>query len=367
MGTALSATGGELFCCCQGKRQPLLQNGLPVSSAIEGRQGSTALLRSKRSSSSSGPVEIQDFKVLGTKNLVLRTIKGSPPSDGEKHWRRSPGAMDGRSQENPQSANAVNPRRSLARIQPTPFRARGSEGQYVRPDQTIILLDWDDTLCPSHWVRQCHLRPGSEIPKECQQPLQELAESGANLLTKAMALGKVSIVTNATHPWVHNACRTFMPSVMPFLKYIPVIYAKSVYDQLGVEAGKLDKNGDDNRFNALLAEQGDDAAEPQKWKELAFEQEISGFYARYAHQSWKNVLSVGDSIFERDAVRRVVLCRQSMEPQKRCRTKTIKLMQDPSLEDLIAQVRIVCDVLSSVVQHDGDLDVELFDEAQSHE
>ena len=28
-------------------------------------------------------------------------------------------------------------------------------------------------------------------------------------------------------------------------------------------------------------------------EEIAFEQEISGFYSRYAHQSWKNVISIG--------------------------------------------------------------------------
>ena len=72
------------------------------------------------------------------------------------------------------------------------------------------------------------------------------------------------------------------------------------------------------------------------YQEIAFEQEISGFYSRYAHQSWKNIISIGasalnkhrlcnhrtrqqrdmssccnlgDSIFERDAVRRVVINR----------------------------------------------------------
>lgn len=30
-------------------------------------------------------------------------------------------------------------------------------------------------------------------------------------------------------------------------------------------------------------------------QEIAFEQEISGFYSRYAHQSWKNVISIGQA------------------------------------------------------------------------
>lgn len=30
-------------------------------------------------------------------------------------------------------------------------------------------------------------------------------------------------------------------------------------------------------------------------EEIAFEQEIAGFYSRYAHQSWKNVISIGEA------------------------------------------------------------------------
>merc|ERR1712203_212930 len=88
--------------------------------------------------------------------------------------------------------------------------------------------------------------------------------------------------------------------------------------------------------------------DPQRWKEVAFEQEIGGFYSRYTHQSWKNVISIGDSIFERDAVRNVVLARPS--GHKKCRTKTLKLFDDPTIEELIAQLRVVIDVLSMMVQ-----------------
>ena len=174
-------------------------------------------------------------------------------------------------------------------------------------------------------------------------------------------------------------------------------------------------------------------------EEIAFEQEISGFYSRYAHQSWKNVISIGaasmclwksfacllrvlgwphcmllnmnsrqqfrnrmkkrwgggliheifniravllstvasqtgDSIFERDAVRRVVINRPTanrkfrpedqkkrrvcflvegfrlrcwlffcryhwyhVQPKLRCRTKTAKLLDEPEIDELVAQ------------------------------
>merc|ERR1719162_359647 len=111
--------------------------------------------------------------------------------------------------------------------------------------------------------------------------------------------------------------------------------------------------------NARLAMQSDELA-PQRWKELAFEQEISGFYSRYQHQSWKNIISIGDSIFERDAVRRVVVNRPNQK--KQCRTKTAKLLDEPEVDELIAQVRVIHDALGLMVQYDGNLDIEIDEE-----
>eukprot|EP00405_Crypthecodinium_cohnii_P031742 CAMPEP_0206525372 /NCGR_PEP_ID=MMETSP0324_2-20121206/68696_1 /ASSEMBLY_ACC=CAM_ASM_000836 /TAXON_ID=2866 /ORGANISM="Crypthecodinium cohnii, Strain Seligo" /LENGTH=236 /DNA_ID=CAMNT_0054020029 /DNA_START=27 /DNA_END=737 /DNA_ORIENTATION=+ len=94
---------------------------------------------------------------------------------------------------------------------------------------------------------------------------------------------------------------------------------------------------------------------PQRWKEVAFFQEINKFYSRYHHQSWKNVLSIGDSVFERDAVRKVAQMRPS--PDKQCRTKTLKMYDDPDITELILQVKIVHEILAMAVQFDGPLDI----------
>lgn len=115
-----------------------------------------------------------------------------------------------------------------------------------------------------------------------------------------------------------------------------------------------------SQYNQRLAHQQHDELQPQRWKELAFEQEITGFYSRYTHQSWKNVISIGDSVFERDAVRRVVVNRPSAK--KKCRTKTAKLLDDPDMHELIAQVRVIHDTLGMMVQCDGNLDIEIDEE-----
>lgn len=271
----------------------------------------------------------------------------------------------------------------------------GSQSEYFRPEQTIIMFDWDDTLCPSNWIREG--RPTLSFFKPCpaderfQKPLRELQIQVQRVLELSFKLGKVIIVTNAMDPWVETSCRNFLPQLWPMVSRIPVIYARSVYDSHGIDQVRSPKGASrgsqlaasgrgqalpgmysafgQNRLtglgatNARLAMQ-QDAMAPQRWKELVFQQEISGFYSRYAHQSWKNVISIGDSIFERDAVRRVIL-HNSSGTSKKCRTKTAKLLDDPAIDELVAQVRIIHDALALMVQYDGNLDIEI-DEDDLH-
>jgi hypothetical protein len=264
----------------------------------------------------------------------------------------------------------------------------GSQADYFKPEQTIIIFDWDDTLCPSSWIRanKHHLsffKPAPNV-EQFQRPLRELQKQCEQLLKLAVKLGNVIIVTNAVHPWVETSCRNFLPGLLPLLSQLPVIYARSVYEtqccdpprapagsplhavRAGGASGRplpgmYNAYGQNRLFGSRFSQQQVQIEmDPQKWKEVAFEQEIGSFYSRYQHQSWKNVISVGDSIFERDAVRRVVP--QRPNAKKKCRTKTLKLFDDPEIDDLISQVRVVREVLCTMVQYDGDLDIELNDE-----
>jgi hypothetical protein len=259
----------------------------------------------------------------------------------------------------------------------------GSQAEYFKPEQTIILFDWDDTLCPSNWIREnrpalSFFKPAPQEDKY-QRPLKELQVHVEATLKLAMKMGKVIIVTNAMEPWVETSCRNFLPQLLPYVMQIPVIYARSIYDSNGLDLarskgsspkgssassampGMYTSTGQNKLqyMNARLQAQGaaTDEMAPQKWKELAFEMEITGFYSRYNHQSWKNVISIGDSIFERDAVRRVVLNRPMAK--KKCRAKTAKLLDEPEIEELIAQVKVIHDALGLMVQYDGNLDIEI--------
>jgi hypothetical protein len=266
----------------------------------------------------------------------------------------------------------------------------GSQAEYFKPEQTLILFDWDDTLCPSNWIRDnrpalSFFKPAPSDEKY-QRPLRELQKHVESVLKLALKMGKVIIVTNAMEPWVETSCRNFLPQLMPYVLDIQVIYARSVFDQYHCErrqspgsvirtvSGSRGTNtgsgqalpglytaSGQNKLNGVRpSQQQTDEMAPQRWKELAFEQELNSFYSRYEAQSWKNVISIGDSIFERDAVRKVVVNRPSMK--KKCRTKTAKLLDEPEIDELIAQVKVIHDALGLMVQYDGNLDIEIDEE-----
>lgn len=304
-----------------------------------------------------------------------------------------------------------------------------SQREYISPEQTFIIYDWDDTLCPSCWIQDNHpvlsfFRPP---PQEAffTDPLNRLEQLVLKLLTTSMALGQVVIVTNAQEPWVETSCRYFLPKVMPFLSLVSVVYAHDVYDMLGgdeEEAGGLDSPEGPLSRMVAREEEDEDADEmdspagplfspgsssgrtspgvrigapgmysggravdkapqpaafsvgttaseldpvdydiaPQRWKEAAFKQVIGQFYSRYEAQSWKNIISVGDATFERDALRHASTARPNRN--KRCRVKTVKMLDEPSVEELIKQVKVILDGIGAIVRYDGNLDIEITDE-----
>mmetsp|Transcript_57537 Transcript_57537/g.126328 ORF Transcript_57537/g.126328 Transcript_57537/m.126328 type:complete len:358 (+) Transcript_57537:78-1151(+) len=274
----------------------------------------------------------------------------------------------------------------------------GSQAEYFKPEQTIIIFDWDDTLCPSSWIRAnkkvlSFFKPAPNTEKY-QRPLRQLQAQVESLLKMAMKLGTVIIVTNAMDPWVDTSCRNFLPQITSLVASLPCVYARSIYETQACEPSKQQQsrfgasasaskspstpsgkgmalpglysaNGQNRlgSYGAQLMAQAQrfDEMAPQRWKEMAFEMEIDGFYSRYSGQSWKNIISVGDSIFERDAVRRVVGS-HSQRQKKKCRTKTLKLFDEPDIDELIQQVRVVQEVLSMMVSYDGELDIEIDEE-----
>ncbi|EER17069.1 hypothetical protein Pmar_PMAR027347, partial [Perkinsus marinus ATCC 50983] len=64
--------------------------------------------------------------------------------------------------------------------------------------QTLVIFDWDDTICPTTWAKVSGLNVCDPfVPEQFIDPLAELAEQAAKMIRVAASLGKVVIVTNA--------------------------------------------------------------------------------------------------------------------------------------------------------------------------
>jgi len=199
-----------------------------------------------------------------------------------------------------------------------------SDVTFHRPEQTLIIFDWDDTLCPSSACMA-----SEHTDEDLAYFLHELSREAVALLQKAKELAeKVVIVTNAGEGWVESCAAAWMPDLEPTLNDVEIASARARWEPSGVTS-------------------------PTGWKAREFHNVIDRFYSRYENQSWKNILAVGDAPYEHEALMRVV----EMAPH--CRSKSVRFMITPSIDQLTFQIRALRETLEKVVTHDGDLDIQI--------
>jgi len=174
---------------------------------------------------------------------------------------------------------------------------RNSKESYAEKTQTAIIFDWDDTLFPTTFVRhgmglsiRKHLKDQNLRPEVMSQVRAALTKSAGavdQLLRLADKRGKVVIVTLAKKPWVTDSCRYFYPGIGELIEKlnIQIVYAR---DGEQIDYSKV-SNMAQNQFETFWAET----------KGMAISEALGEFYSQYEGQSWKNVISLGDSHFER--------------------------------------------------------------------
>jgi len=259
---------------------------------------------------------------------------------------------------------------SAAAAAPTLCR-KSTQHLFADPSQTFIVLDWDDTLFPTTYVRDdmnlSWKTPMKNQPlpsrekNEISQNLQRCSDKCCSLLEDACCSGKVVLVTLARSPWVTTSCDNFYPAVGEFIKAmgIPVIYAQECeevdYDMLAMSSS---------------------AVEEKQWAQVkgrAIAKQLQEFYSQYAGQSWKNIISIGDSDFERlgtqqatqDYMRQNGINRSRTVELKghvyKVRTKTFKMLDEPTVEELAVELALVQKWLPCMTRLDNSFDVNLSD------
>jgi len=216
--------------------------------------------------------------------------------------------------------------------------AAGEDHQAVAPEvvrftaeETVFIFDWDDTVLPSSWIQGQGLRldEGSSVNAWQREQLTEVATLAAETLRLAKQQGTVVLVTNAERGWIELSCLKFLPTLYPSLENVKILSARTAYE--------CDRN-----------------ASPLDWKLRAFESEINRIYGSEtltAPFRRKNVLSLGDSVHEREALLRATTSLPN------CCAKSLKFCERPDIAQICKQHSLVTSCFERIVHHDGNLDL----------
>lgn len=249
--------------------------------------------------------------------------------------------------------------------------------------QTVVFLDWDDTLCPTSWLHKLGIIGNSSM-ENCEkwlyyfenlmreQPevvanLEKLDEAACSLL---QAVCKVSswtcILTNARLGWVTESASCFMPKVHAFLQgpdAPEVVYAQEIVRRYRLEAASV---GPRSRITAMFPSEAEEMLAQAKTAAMYIE--VKRFVSQLVFERKQiclsNLVSIGDGHAERFAIQEVAF--SSRHVHNDLITKIIKLRDHPDEVQVENQLQTLMMYLDDIVQAAYDLDVS-FDGASGEE
>jgi len=291
-------------------------------------------------------------------------------------------------EESPESDSSTTT--ASTRASATPEK-RNSQCQFAERQQTVIVYDWDDTLFPTSFLfDSLHLdlavplaqqrRLGSRA-KEVIKKLAKCENHAVKILQESHMAGQVVLVTLAVKGWVEQACRLFYPKVGELLRQLNIKVVSARQEKATTGNGKADVS------KGLVKAKC--RSEEEYWgllKGRAISNEIEQFYSQYEGQSWKNVISIGDSQFERYGLLAASTAyiqnkrmsqldvapllpaqagawqkmdvNQDKEHEIRLRVKCCKLLVDPDMDELVVELNTIGKWLTSMVKLDEGFDID---------
>lgn len=185
-------------------------------------------------------------------------------------------------------------------------------------NNTLILIDWDDTLFPTSWItnNSINIFNNKNIKKKIML-LSKLDYILYRFLKKSLNYGTVIIVTNASKLWVYNS-----------IKYLP--YSSKIINNKIKLISARDKYGHLNN--------------PYLWKQYVFEDEVKIFF--YNNKNIHNIISIGDAEYEHKALINFYEWKKII-PKKRI-LKKIKFISSPSYSSVIYQIKILTKCINKI-------------------
>jgi hypothetical protein len=277
----------------------------------------------------------------------------------------------------------------------TPTLVRSSSQlQFTEKNQTVAVFDWDDTLFPTTFLERTASKSGLCLNRSVDQQthmseeeltdvlrnINECQASAEELLRCAQNFGRTIIVTLSTRRMLQKRCEIWYPKVWKLLNesHITIVYA--------IESPLASQQKDQSKLTTGY----------WAWlKGKAITQQLDRFYSQYKGQTWKNVISIGDSDFERYGVvgaanayvqkrfggatktsesAAYVQCWQRLDSNAdwskglegvheghifKVRTKVMKLLEGPSPTELAQELNLLVQWFPSIVSHDACLNLSL--------
>jgi len=258
-----------------------------------------------------------------------------------------------------------------------PISFCGSDGFFADPSQTLLFLDWDDTLFPTTEIfDRWGLPYGKDTPTSAGRALT--SEEDASLATWRDALyeylsaacrvsERCVILTNTRRPWVEDCIDRFAPNLKPLFasdKGIRVVYARESFASDPLARRKF-WIGAAGRCSALPGQTLEEQSEVSRsWKTVAMRKEAQKFYSKHKRQTWKNMISVSGSEHEHAAVQEVSF-RRNGPTHENLRTKAFRLASARCISRLTEDLKDLAQTLPMLVAHNDDIDLHLSAEVQT--
>jgi len=256
------------------------------------------------------------------------------------------------------------------------MKSQASFKHYWKPDQTLVFMDWDDTLFPTtgiletwgvkmreiqqgHWRR----RVSPPLDPEQKQLMQSWEASTCRLITAVCEYSTCAIVTNAKPGWVESCLECFELTTLQKL-----LDSDKVWVLYACESSEFAKQRKRRQAKVLrpVAHSMDVTEEMRLRQEQlmtakfeAMRDAAKKFYSTYEGQSWKNLISFGDASYERDALQELGMRRVAPSSRERLFIKTVHLPGSGGVAELGMRNEVLRLLVPTIVRHRDDLDIDL--------
>lgn len=201
-----------------------------------------------------------------------------------------------------------------------------------------LIFDWDDTLCPTWWIRAIMQPSLNRVDlSSYSDVLHKQAGIMAECLRAAKALGTVDIVTLANPQWLEQSCKWLQCKGVDLRKLFDELQIQVHYAQIP-------------RLETVPA--GTDVAVYAK--KVCMTKIMDKYYGTNM-QAHIHAMSIGDQDAEATALKEVLKDRQK-KAWRRPVCKVLRLPEEPMLEDLGKSVQQVTKNLPSLVNRQDDFD-----------